>query len=834
MADWTLAWRLARREMRGGLAGFRIFLICIAVGVAAIAAVHSLSGAIGAGLARDARVLLGGDIVVRTTYRPVGGETRARLEELGRVSETVEMRAMARSGESAGLVELKAVDAAYPLAGTVRLSNGLALGEAFQGLGAVAEPTLLDRLGLEVGDTVAVGEAQYTIRATIEREPDRTVGLFTFGPRLMVDRKGLRASGLVRPGSLIRYHYRILLDRPADSGGILADLREEGLERNWRVRGLDGAAPGLRRTITRLTLFMTLVGLAALTVGGIGVANAVRAHLAAKRATIATLGCLGATPAFILKLFGLQIAVMAGLATAIGVGIGASVPLALQGVLAELLPVDPEFGVYPRALLMAASFGALAAALFAAWPLAAAARTAPVALFRDVRGRARAGRGAGFAVAGLAAALAALTILTAPDPRFAAWFVAGTLVTFALFAASARATVGLARAFRGAGPGALRRALAGLARPGGETAGLLLSLGFGVTVMVAIATVEDGFADQLRDRLPRDAPSHFFIDIQPGQVAEFEDIVEADPEARLDQIMAHLRARIVALNGTRADRAEVAPQARWGLNDELGISHAAAAPDGTEIVAGTWWPSDHNGRPRISFDAQLAAGFGLGVGDRITFNILGREVDAEIANLRRISWDNLRMQFTTIFAPGALEGAPQTFIATVRADPDAEARLTAGMAKALPNVSAIRVKDALDRAAELLFRIGLAVRAVAAVGLAAGLAVLAGAIAAGRRRRERDAVIFKVLGATRRDLARSYLVEFLILGAVAAAIGSALGLAAGFVLLEEVMGLAWTAPLRPALATAATAVALTALFGFVGTWRVLGRPAASALRQAER
>ncbi len=831
MADLRLAWRLARREMRGGLAGFRIFLICIAIGVAAIAAVHSVGRSVQEGIARDARALHGGDLAVRATYKPADAEARAAFRRLGRVSEIVEMRGMARSDAGrAALVELKAVDDAYPLAGDVRLEGGLALAEALAGDGAVVEPLLLERLGLAVGDTVRLGAARFTVRAILDREPDRAVGLFSFGPRFMVSREGLERTGLVGPGSLVRFGYRIALDNPRRIAAAFRQLADDYDGRGWRITAPGSTAPGLRRTIRRLTLFMTLVGLAASVIGGVGVANAVRAHLGSKRPAIATLGCLGARPALIGGVFGLQIALMTGLAVLAGLCLGATAPFLLSGLLADNLPVDPALGVYPDALALAALFGALTAATFSLPPLAAAVRRPPVVLFRDVADGGRAGRAAGLAAAGLAAALALLAVATAPDRLLALWFVAGALVAYALFFSAAVGVVRLARRLKGAGPGALRRALAGLARPGGETGGLLLSLGFGVTVLVAVAAVEEGLTHQLRDQLPEDAPTHFFIDIQPDQLARFEALIEAAPGVALERRMPHLRARIAAIDGVPADEATAPPEARWALRGERGLTWAAERPEGAELTAGSWWPADYRGPPLVSFDANLARAFGLEPGDRIAFNLLGRTIEAEIANLRRIAWRTLRMQFTTIFAPGALDRAPQTYIATVRAGPEAEAGLTAAMAEALPNVSAIRVKDALARVTDLIGRMGVAIRAVAAVGLAAGLAVLAGAIAAGRRRRERDAVIFKVLGATRADLIRSYLLEFAMLGGVAALLGAALGLGAGYVLLEEVMDIAWTAPWGAAAATALAAMAVTALFGFLGTWRLLGQPAAPALR----
>lgn len=831
-----LALRYARRELRSGLHGFRVFLACLALGVAAIAGVGSLSSAIQESLSRDARRLAGGDVVVRTTYREATEEQVARFRDAGRVAETLEMRAMARAGDSRALVELKAVDDVYPLYGQVRLDPEAALGDALARRdgrwGAVVEESLLHSLGMEVGDSVGVGDATFDVRAVIATEPDRGVSLFNFGPRLMVSREAIAATGLIQPGSLVRFYYGIAtppqLDLEAWTEGLAAEYPDAG----WRVRVYTEAAPGLRRTVDRLTLFLTLVGLTALLIGGVGVANAVRSHLGAKRGTIATLKCLGAPGSFVFATYMMQIMILALLGVAIGLAVGAAIPFALADLIPRFFPVAIEPRLYPLSLLTAGLFGLLTAVTFSLWPLARTQQISAAALFRDLVAPARAWpKPAYVAATGIAAAaLAATAVLTAEDRIFAAWFVAGAVGSLILFTGAAWLIMRATGHVRRVRDPRLRLALANLGRPGSPTPSVVLSLGFGVTVLVAVALIEANLGRQIEDRIPEAAPTFFFIDIQPQQVEGFREVLAAVEGAEAQEMMPHLRARIVAIDGVPVDQRTIAPEAQWAVRNERGLTYSPEPPEGSRIVAGSWWPTDYDGPPAISFDSGLARGFGVGVGDTLTFNVLGREVEAEIRSLREIEWGDLQMQFAVIFAPGTLEAAPQTFIATARADAGAEAPLVRAVTDRFPNISAIRVKDALDAANRILEQIGTAIRATGGISLAAGALVLAGAVAAGQRRRIYDSVVLKVLGARRADVLQAYLVEFALLGTITAAVGAVIGTIVAFVVVTEVMELDWVFLPGALASTTLACVAITVVFGFVGIWRALGQKAAPLLR----
>lgn len=828
--------RFASRELRGGLRGFRIFLACLTLGVAAIAGVGSVASSVVAGLHADAKILLGGDVELRLVHRTASEEQRAHLDASADVSEVAVMRAMARrpDGEARSLIEMKAVDGAYPLYGALRLAPDLPAGEALSERGGVwgaaVDPVLLERLQAKLGDRVRIGDAELELRATILREPD-VGGGFIFGPRVIISLDALPATGLVQPASLVAYEYRLRFPPGRDIGAWIADLKQRWPDAGWRIREFGDAAPNVQQFLNRLALFLTLVGLTALLVGGVGIGNAVRGYLQSRTATIATLKCLGAPSRLVFASYLAQILIIAALGILVGLVLGAASPVVVAHFLAEKLPVQARLGVYPGPLLLAAAFGVLTTLAFSLWPLGRAREVPAASLFRDLvapaSGRPRTSVIAATLLTGLA--LAALAVGSAGDRRIAAWFVLGAVAALLTFRLAAAGVMALARrAGRPRFPG-LRLALANLYRPGAPTPSVVLSLGLGLTVLVCIALIERNLLAEVEEHLPENAPSYFFIDIQSDQVAAFDRIMGEDGVIAAERV-PNLRGRITRLNGVPVERAEVASEARWAIRSERGLTYAAKLPKGTRIAAGEWWPPDYKGPPLVSFDAELAKGMGLAVGDTITVNVLGREVTARIANLRQIDWASLGINFTLVFAPGTLEHAPQTFLATARATPEAEERIYREVTDAFPNVTAIRVRDALAQIARLFESVGEAVRLTAGITLLAGTLVLAGAIAAGHRRRVYDSVVLKVLGATRMQVTRAFLVEYGLLGLVTALIAGALGSIAAWLVLTKVMRAEWTFMPGVVVATAALSMALTLVLGYAGTWTALGAKPAPLLR----
>ena len=835
----NLALRLARRELRGGVRGLLIVLLCLALGVAVIAAVGTLRAAIAGGLQADGRALLGGDLEIDGGSQKLPDTLRDWLRARdATVSGVVQMRSMlvAASGERQ-LVELKAVDAAWPLVGAPVLAPAVPLADALAPrngqYGLLAEQVVLDRLGLHPGDTVRLGSATFRISAALVSVPDQVTTAALLGPRVLIAAAALPQTGLVVPGSMVRYALRLTVPSPSAVPALAAQLRAAFPDTGWRIRDTSDAAPGVTRFIDQTSQFLTLVGLTSLLVGGIGVANGVRAWLDARARTIATLRCLGASTRTVFTVCLIQVLALAVAGIVLGLLAGTALPLLAMGFLKNLLPAPPVLGIYPAPLLLAAVYGLLTALTFALWPLGRAARIPGAALFRDalLPEQTVPTRGLVAVNAALAIALVALTVATATDRHFALYFCGAALGTLVLFRLGGIAVTRLARAApRLAAPWA-RLGVANLHRPGNATALLLVSVGLGLSTLATVALIEGNVRRAVLDQLPADAPSFFFVDIQNDQLPQFEQIARASPGVRDIEQVPMLRARIVAVNGVPADQVKATPETRWALSGDRSLTYAATPPSNTHIVAGHWWPSDYDGPPLVSFDAGLAAGWHVGLGDTIRVNVLGRDIDLKVASLRDIAWQSLSLNFAMVASPGLLTHAPHTHIATVRVAPGPDqGALLRAVTDALPNVTGVAVAEVLAAVATLLGQVAAALAATGSLALAAGALVLVGAVAAGQRRRTAEAVILKTLGATRAQIRAAWLVEFGLLGLAAGALAALVGVAASYAVVHYIMHAEWVFLPGTLAETLITALAMMLVFGYAGTAAALRTKAAPLLR----
>jgi putative ABC transport system permease protein len=833
-----LAWRFALRDLRGGVSRLWIVVACLALGVAVIAGVGTLREATQRGLETDGRTLLGGDMAIEGGAQPLPDALRAWLRERGaRMSDAVTMRAMlvAPSGERQ-LVDLKAVDAAWPLLGAPTIAPPQTLKAALGGRdgkpGLLAERIVLDRLGLHAGDVVRVGNASFSVSGVEVDEPDRVVGAGMFGPRALIALDALPATGLVLPGAMLQYTLRAALPDGADGGAAIAALRAAFPDNGWHIRGPGDAAPGVGRFVDQTALFMSLVGLTALLVGGIGVANGVRAWLESRVRTIATLRCLGASARLVFAVCLIQVLLLSAVGIAIGLAAGTVLPVAAAGLLRDLLPVPPVNGVYPVPLLLAAAYGLLTAIAFALLPLGRAASIPGAALFRDalLPERVRPSLSLIGVIALAGGLLIAMTVLTAPDRAFALWFCVASIGTLALFRAGGALLMLAARnAPRMPTPWA-RLGLGNLYRPGSATPLMLVSVGLGLSTLAAVALIQGNIRAQILEQLPTNAPSFYFIDIQNDQLARFAGLVKAQPGASDFQEVPSLRARVVAVNGVPADQVKATPETRFALSGDRGLTYAAKPPDGTRIVAGAWWPPDYTGPPLVSFDAGLAKGWGVHVGDTIRVNVLGRDIDLKVASLRDIQWRSMGINYFMVASPGLLGQAPHTHIATVRVPASGQGAFLRAVTDAFPNVTGILVTDVLAAVAALLDRIAAALAATGSLTLAAGALVLVAAVAAGQRRRTQEAVLLKVLGASFGQSRGAWLVEFGTLGLTAGVIAALVGTAASYGVMRFVMHADWAFLPGTLAATLLACLAVMLAVGYTGTARALRAKAAPLLR----
>ncbi|HEV2602934.1 MAG TPA: ABC transporter permease [Microvirga sp.] len=843
-ARLPLVLRLALRELRGGLKGFGIFLACIALGVAAIAGVTSISRSLTEGLTREGRKILGGDMAFSLIHREASPAERAFLEGRGTVSAIASMRAMANAGEKgSGLVELKAVDGAYPTVGTLQtepqLSTADLLANRDGAFGAAVDPTLLARLDLKIGERVRVGEATVELRASLVSEPDKIANGVGFGPRLMISQEALRATGLLQPGSLVRWTYRLLLplgNSDATLEQIAAEAARALPEAGWDIRSRVNADPRFARNIERFTQFLTLVGLTALMVGGVGVANAVKGFVDRKRASIATLKSLGAPGGQVVALYLVQVLLIAAVGITIGLVVGAALPFVITATLGHLLPIPIAPTIAPAELGVALLYGFLTALAFALAPLGRAHDVQVSGLFRDQVDPERRWPRRRYLVALVlaVAALVGLSVSAAYDQRIALVFIGAAAAAFALLRFVATGIMALARRLPRPRRAAPRLALANLHRPGALTPSLVLSLGLGITLLVTLAVIDANFTRQLTQTLPMKAPSFFFLDIPNAQAQAFEEHIKAQaPEATVERVPM-MRGRLVSLRGVPVAQIKADEQVAWVLDGDRGITYAAKVPEGSTLVEGEWWPADYRGRPLVSLDERLREGLGLKIGDEITVNVLGRNLSATIANFRKIEWRSIGINFVMVFSPNTFAGAPHTHLATVALpggfDTAKEAAILRETARAYPAVTSVRVKDALEAVNDVVSQLITAIRGASSIALISSILVLAGALAAGHRARLYDAVVLKTLGATRTRLLTAYALEYGALGAATAVFGLIAGSLAGYMIVAQVMNIPFVLDLSGALLASVLAVLVTVVLGLLGTWRILSQKPAPYLR----
>lgn len=839
-----LTFRLALRELRGGVRGFYVFIACLALGVMAIAAVGSLTGSLTEGLADQGRIILGGDAAFTLIQREVSTAERAFLSSRGDLSVAATMRAMARTSDGhAALVEVKAVDSAYPLFGSVTVEPAIDLAAALarrdDAFGAVADPSLLTRLNLRPGARVTIGAATVELRAAVTGEPDKLAGGIGFGPRLLMSHEALAATGLVQPGSLVRWIYRLRLPENATADAVTQTIETAKArfpEAGWEIRSRDNAAPQLERNIERFSQYLTLVGLTALLIGGVGVANSARYFLDRKRNVMAILKSVGATGSRVVAIYFVEVLIVAAIGVVIGLAAGAAMPFGIAAIFGAVSPLPLAPAVYPGQLVLASAYGLLTAAMFSLWQLGRAHDVPVAALFRDQIAplRLMPRRRYIVAVAITAAAFIVLAVTAAFDRRIAVIFIIAAVAAFGFLRLVASLVMAVARRAPRTRTTVLRLAISNMFRPGALTPTVVMSLGLGLTLLVTVLEIDANLSRQFSAVLPERAPSFFFIDI-PSDAAEKFDAVVHDqaPRARLERVPM-LRGRIVSARGVPAEDLKPKPEAAWALQSDRGMTFTSQLPAGSRLVAGEWWAPDYSGPPLVSLEKQIADGLGLQIGDEITVNVLGRNLVAHIASLRAVDWNSLGINFVLVFSPTALRGAPHMEIATATY-PDGgtvaeETALLKAVLDALPGITAVRVKDALDAVAAVVMNLVLAVRAASSITLISAVMVLGGALAAGHRHRVYDAVILKTLGATRLQLMTAYAIEYLLLGAATVLFGVAAGSIAGWRIVTDLMALPFQWQSGPSIAAAGLAVVITIAFGLIGTWPALGRKPAAVLR----
>lgn len=837
----TIIFRMVLRELRAGLAGFGIFLGCLALGVGAIASVGSMSRALNDGLAQAGGRILGGDMSFSLLHREATSFERSVLDRFGQTSSIAILRAMVLSGDNTGLVEIKAVDGQYPTVGSIETDPAIPLDDILKPVdgvyGAAADIAIFERLGLKPGDTVRLGDMTLVLRTRLLSEPDKIGAGVGFGPRLLISQEALRASGLIQPGSLIRWTYRLDIgSRP------VADVRtaiDQSLpQAGWEIRTRDRADPRFSREVERFSQFLTLVGLTALLVGGVGVANAVNAYVERKRTSFAILKSIGASGGLAVAIYFATVMVIALLGILIGCLIGMVLPFIVTGLFGSVIPVPLTPVIAWGELALATCYGFLVAAVFAIVPLGRMHDTAVSTLFREevTPGRRALRKRYRVILAACIILLAAISILTAYDRKVALIFIAVAGSAFFILRGVALFAKMVARHMPRSRNAILRLAMANIYRPGALTSSLVLSLGLGVTLLVSLNVVDANLRYELTRVLPEKAPNFFFLDIPNARSGDFDRLLaDQAPGVEIERVPM-MRGRIVLLKGKPTSSVTPPPNLSWVLEGDRGVTYSDKIPEGSRIVAGEWWPENYSGEPLVSFEDKIALALGLGIGDQVTINVLGRNITARVSSLRTVDWRSLGINFVMVFSPNTFAGAPHTHLATAVLTPeqstaDTEARIMRSIAGEFPSVTTIRIKDQLQAFGDLVGQLLFAVRGISAVALAASLMVLAGALAANQRARLYDAVILKTLGATRLRLMGVYILEYGFLGLVTALFATLIGILAAWLIITQTMNISFSPILGGAIITALAGVIFAVLLGLAGTWRILKQKPAAVLKE---
>ena len=834
VSPWRTIFKIGVRELRGGLQGFQIFIACLALGVMVIAAVGALGDALRAGLSRQGATILGGDMTFSRMHVRATGAERKIFEALGQVSETSTMRTMARrlDGSEQALAELKGVDGSYPLTGQVTLDGGGDFKTSLSGNAAVADAMLLERLGLKIGDNFKLGDANIEIRGILKSEPDGVADRLTYGPRIFVSEPTLAATGLAKPGTLIKWRYAI--KRPEGAAGdkdALKAVRTETAkampEAGFTSVDRHDPSPQVTRTLERLRQFLILIGLASLLIGGVGIANSVSTFIDRRVKVIAIMRSVGASGAQIFGIFLVQILAMSAIGIAIGLALGAAIPGAIDHFYGEALPIRAEFAIAPRSLAVAGVYGVLVSLLFALWPLGRTEHIRASVLFRDsITAREGHPRQAVLILLALLIALLFALALATTEPPSLVFYVAGGLVLMlAVFSGLGAGVAKIAQGFPRPGWPPLALAIRNIGAPDGLTRSVVLSLGTGLSLLVAVALANASMVNELRGRLPERSPDYFLLDVPKQEYPALAARVAAAIPGAVLTDAPMLRGRIVRLKGKPVEEMKAPTEAQWVLNGDRGLSFTTEVPEGSKVTAGEWWPADYSGPPLVSFEADLAKKLGLVLGDKVTVNVLGRNVEATISNLREVKWESLAINFVMVFTPNTLRDFPFNFLATIRLPKSetrtAEIALVRELGQQFPSVSTIRVRDAIDQVNKIFAKIMTAVQVAGSVTLLAGSLVLAGALATAQRRRIVEAVILKTIGARRSQILAAHALEYALLAAIAAVVAIALGTVVSWVAVTRVMELDFVFSPNAVVLTLAAAAGLIAVFGGIGTWSVL-------------
>ena len=848
--NWRMWPSLTAREFRGSIGRIVFFAVCLAVGVAAVVAVAGLSRSLDTTIRAQARQLLAADLAV-SSRRPIAPEVFSVVDAIphARWLEVRELPSVVSEpadpddptpGASV-LSELKAVGEGYPFYGELTTEPPAAIEKELNDRTVVVAPELLSSLDLEVGDDLSIGGVPFTIMGVVTAEPDRMGASFAFAPRVFLSIGGLERTDLTGTGS--RVSYRLLVRMPdgttPEALAAAAVAIGEAIARPEFVEleTASDAQPALRAGLDRVERFLGLVALLSLFIGGIGVAQAVRAWLAGRLDAIAVMRALGVRPREVFALYLGQTALLAVLGSVVGALAGTLVARAVPALVSGLLPVEIEVGWQPLAMVRGMALGLGVALLFGLRPLVDAMRVPPIRVLRRDADPLPISRvmGAVLAVI-LMAGVATTAAVQSGSITRGLLFAAGLMAATAVLAGSAWLVVlATSRAPRDRGSFLMRHGLAALARPGSGTLGAIVALGLGVLTVVGMYLIQERVSAQLEADLPDQAPTVFLVDIQPDQWAGVEESLRMANARNIDSVEVVI-GRLASINGVPvAELAETAvdrsSDRRWVLTREQRLTSLETLPEDNIVVDGELW--SHPDQAEVSIELDFARDLGVGVGDTLVFDIQGVPVELFVSSLRTVEWESFSINFFLVVEPGVLDRAPRFRIAAARLDEMAEQPLQNELAARYPNVTMLRIREVLEKVTGILEQLGNGIRFLGAFTVLAGIAILAGAVSAGAVRRGRQVALFKTLGMTRVQVVAVFAMEYALIGLVAGVLGTIGAGVMAWMVIHFGFQIPWAwHPVAMVAALVAT-VALSVVAGLAASIRALTVRPLAVLRQEE-
>jgi len=848
--------RALLRESRGSRGRFAFFVACLSVGVAAVVAVAGLSSSLDEGIHKEARQLLAADLAIDAS-RPLppdldldklglAGAQRTEIRETVTVVAAPPPAATPDRPGASQLVELKVVRGEFPFYGDLKLRPQRPLSELLRPDTAVVATEMLAHLGLHIGDTLRIGGQPFRIAGEVLAEPDRVSVSMTLGPRVFLAAEGFDRTGLAARGS--RIGYRTLIKLPAGFDPALERiqqrLRSALPETVYRVQSYREAQPNLRENLARVERFLGLVALLSLFVGGIGVAQSVRAWLAGRLDAIAVLKCLGMRPREIFPLYLGQTFLLGLAGSALGIVAGAALELLLPSLFPDLIPAELIHPWQPLALVRGLGLGVGVAVLFSLPPLSAVLRVPPARVLRREAEPLPVHRWTtALTVVALGLGVWIMASVQAHSWDLGARFTGGVALAASLLAGAAALVSRWVRripreAVRSL---SLRHGLSALARPGAAAISAIVALGLGVLVVVAMSLVQRRLTAEISAEVPKDAPTAFLIDIQPAQWPGVEALLQRQGATRIESVPV-VMARFAAIDGKsveelargweeRPRRGQPGEQreregarggqrrGRWALTREQRLTYLRELPKDNEIVAGKLWSDPQ--RAEVSVEQEYAENLGIHLGTTLRFDIQGVPVDLAVTSLRTVDWRTFGINFFLIVEPGVLDKAPQQRLAAIQLPKGSEQRVQDLLVASYPNVTVLRIREILEKIVKVLDRIGLGIRFLGGFTVLAGVAILAGAVSAGSARRGREVALLKTLGMTRRGVAAAFAVEYALIGLVAAAIGAGGGYLLAWGVITRGFEMTWQLQPWPFAAALAAGVVLTVLAGLAASLRAL-------------